>query len=151
MKLNINSIHWLFWILSVLVFIPFLKFRSTDSTMDINIYDTYLVIHHYHVGVIFLFLLGGIGFVYWILKLLNRKRILWLGMTHFLLTFLSVVLFEFSASIFGDYKPEFYSNLPLIGDFVFFEVLYFIALLMLLVSQLFFAVYVAIGILLKKT
>ena len=59
---------------------------SGDTTLEINIHDTYFVIAHFHVAVLISILFGIIGVGYWLMKKSNRKLSKWLNWTHIVLT-----------------------------------------------------------------
>ncbi|SIR25288.1 hypothetical protein [Maribacter ulvicola] len=79
--------HLVLWILiPVILLIGFLK---PDKTLDINIYDTYLVIGLINLAVLISIIYGILGFGYWVAIRLNRKLVNWLTVIHLIFTVIS--------------------------------------------------------------
>lgn len=91
-------------------------YLSGDTTLDINIHDTYYVIKYMQLTVLVSILFGLIGMIYWIMVNADKRLSKWLSRTHVGLT-LSGILIVLILSQF--YRPdqkelEFNNNLSLV-------------------------------------
>jgi heme/copper-type cytochrome/quinol oxidase subunit 1 len=67
----------LFWIVSILiVIIGFYKENNPNSTLDINIHDTYFVISNYDCTLVLFTLYFLTGLLYWLFEYLPQKQLL---------------------------------------------------------------------------
>lgn len=71
------KVYNLFWIVATLILLIGLSgINNPDNTFDINIHDTYFVIHHFYAAVVmFLFyFLNGLG--YWLVQKVYKKHLI---------------------------------------------------------------------------
>ncbi|BDU27308.1 hypothetical protein [Flavobacterium sp. GSB-24] len=105
-KINMNlkkiKVYHLFWFVAVLVaFIALVSSNYPNSSLDINISDTYFVISNYHLAIVlfFSYLLMGLG--YWlVLKILNKQLFKLLTIIHTLIL-IGSFLFYWIVVVFG--------------------------------------------------
>ncbi len=150
MKIITRKTYLIFWSIALVLFLPYIFDIDLDSTLDINIHDTYFVIQHFYIGLFYLIFFGISGLIYWLLEILKRKRIDWLTITHSLITVISIIIFSSSKYIFGERMAEFKGQ-PIYFDYMqISEVINFGTLILLIFGQLFFAINILIGILSKR-
>lgn len=126
-----DKAHLVFWILGIflIAFQVLLTIVRPDSTLDINIYDTYYVMAYTH-----LFHVLGVwsilcGFGYWVLKLRRIEIIGWMFLLHLIFT----VLFPLSfATSHIDINPTM-DNYKLIQ---YFESLWFFGMILFVIGQI---------------
>ncbi len=116
---------------------------SGDTTLDINVHDTYFIISHLHLSVLISILFGIMGFGYWVIQRSGRKLSKWLNWTHILLTFggilVVLILSRFYSQKFADY--EFNMALTQIINLI---------ILLIIIGQLVFPINIVYGLLRKK-
>lgn len=61
-----------------------------NSVIDFQLHDTYLVFTPIHLGVWLSIILGGLGFLYWLVR--KRKLVHWMTAIHVVITVLSFTL-----------------------------------------------------------
>jgi len=73
MNLQKVKVYHLFWITALIILV--IGISNPESTLDINIHDTYFIIAHFHVAVVFslLFFLMGLG--YWLVQKVLKKQL----------------------------------------------------------------------------
>lgn len=73
MNLQKIKVYHLFWITALIILV--IGISNPESTLDINIHDTYFIIAHFHVAVVFslLFFLKGLG--YWLFQKVFKKQL----------------------------------------------------------------------------
>ena len=59
---------------------------SGNEPFDINIHDTFIVIHYIHFAILISILFVIIGFGYWIMQKANKTLSKWLNLIHLLIT-----------------------------------------------------------------
>lgn len=67
------KIHYLFWLVSLLILL--IGLYDMDGTFDINIYDTYYIIPHLYGSVILCIIYFIYGFGYWLVQEIFKKRL----------------------------------------------------------------------------
>lgn len=127
MKRIKEKAHLVFWTLGIVLigFQVFFTLVYPNSTLDINIHDTYLVIAHAHLFNVLgtWFILCGLG--YWILKLRGIKTIGWMFWLHLVFT----ILFPISLGAMDiDVKPgiENYQLYQILQSLWFFGLILFV-------------------------
>ena len=65
---------------------------SGDSLLDINVHDTFYVISHRHLTLLFSVIFGVIGLGYWSVYKLKGRLTKWMTLTHIILTFGGILL-----------------------------------------------------------
>lgn len=153
-KISINlrkiKIYNLFWLIGlVILMIGLVQNRIEDTTLDINIHDTYFVISHFYVA-LFLSLayyLTGLG--YWIVqKAMKRKLINVLTIIHSVIlngSFLVYWLVIGYSKVFLETRFPLFDNYQLIN-----ETLLILSILILLVGQPIYIINLTIGIFKKQ-
>lgn len=84
-------------------------FLSGDSTLDINIHDTYFIIARSNLAILVANLFTVYAFSYWLLTKTNRKLSKWLTGIHIVLTFGGILLAMVLALFYKE--DDFLSNL----------------------------------------
>ncbi len=65
MRFKCKKTFLLFWITGILILMLGIKYYDDDSTLDINVHDTYYVIQSSVVNIFFVCLMGLSGLLYW--------------------------------------------------------------------------------------
>ena len=148
MKIFLKKIYLVFW--SLIPLILLFSYKDPDSTIDINIHDTYLIIGLFQLGILTSIFLGIIGFTYWILDKLNRKRISWLTFVHTLFTIGGILIITLANSIFREAEFESSNRSPYFDSLLITNVIVALSFICILMSQLFLIVNCLIGIFRKE-
>lgn len=141
-----HLILWLFAsVFNIFYGVNFLK--GNDSTIDVNIHDTYYVIAqvHLYMAIGFLFLILGFG--YFILRVFKVKLYFWLTIFHIVVSLLSLclLLLQFNFINFLDSPTRYYQNtafpaqLNLLGFFLFVlaQITYFVNIVISMFTKIF--------------
>lgn len=137
----------IFWILIPIILL--VSFLDRNQTMDINIYDTYLIIENFELGILASIFFCIIGLIYWLLEKLGHKTIRWMSFMHIILTTSGVLWIVFSNYIFkiGEYSTD--------SDYTYFDSLLVanmvltISLIIVIISQFLLLINCVIGIVKK--
>ncbi len=133
----------LWFVAAILVLVSYvLSLRQYDTTLDINIHDTYIVISYTHVFRFLAFSAAICAIGYWILLRFNRKPFFWLTLSHLVMSFVVILwfLFEFSFICLQDvpdhynHKTEFSSGADIFMILFLFPVAQLIYVLNILIS-----------------
>lgn len=95
-----NTPHLIFWSTVPIIIIIGLSFR--DSTLDINIHDTYFVTSQLYISYLISIFFGVLGLGYWILITCKRKLIKELSILHIISTLGGVLGILISPLVFKD-------------------------------------------------
>ena len=90
MKKLIDKVHLLFFMVVPILLVVGLI--SRDSLLDINVHDTFYVISHRHLTLLFSVIFGVIGLGYWSVYKLKGRLTKWMTLTHIILTFGGILL-----------------------------------------------------------
>jgi len=107
-KLKTNT-HLLFWglIPCILAFTFYNYNYHKDSTLDINVHDTYFVISNFELEVLTLICFFITGIKYYILEKLKRKKFSILILIHFISSVVPYLIFLFKTLLFTRYSNLF--------------------------------------------
>ncbi|KAF2337832.1 cbb3-type cytochrome c oxidase subunit I [Flavobacterium nitrogenifigens] len=73
---NLKSYHY-FWIVSsIILLIGLSNLKNEDSTIDVNIHDTYYVIEHFLLAEILFFGYLFLGLGYWLVEKILKKQLI---------------------------------------------------------------------------
>lgn len=102
MNLKYFKPYHLFFVVALLHLLIGIKSFYDDTTLDINLHDTYYVISHFDVAIVlgFLYFLQGLGYLI-VQKILKRKLVDWLTIVH---TFIMIGSFIYYWSFTGYYR-----------------------------------------------
>ncbi|MCL9810118.1 cbb3-type cytochrome c oxidase subunit I [Flavobacterium luminosum] len=85
--IQVNKIYLYFWVTSLIIILIGLKdINDSNAVFDINVHDTYFVIHTFHAATVLSFIYFFLGLGYWIIKKINGKLISALSLIHFIIT-----------------------------------------------------------------
>jgi cytochrome c oxidase subunit 1 len=88
-----------------------------DSTLDINVHDTYFVVAHFHLVMGISALYGMFAGIYhWFPRMFGRMLNKNLGYIHFWVTALMECFFQCILSVSRFYKRYYNTNFPLFDD-----------------------------------
>jgi len=106
--------HLVLFVLAIFIFlIAYLfSFFCGDSTLDINVHDTYYVISHDHVMILLAIWISLCGLGYWILFKWGVKPILWMTLIHIIVSLIavSIITLNLSFSEPEDVPRRYYEN-----------------------------------------
>lgn len=92
--IKLNKVYIYFWITSLIIILLGLKdINDSNATFDINVHDTYFVVHHFHGAVMLSLIYFILGFGYWFIKKINGKLINVLWLIHFIVTIGSFLIY----------------------------------------------------------
>lgn len=94
----LNNPHKSIW-LTIPVIIA-LSMTGFNSTIDIQLHDTYFVVASIHFGIFLSIILGIIGFIYWLIR--NKILVNWMTAIHVFTTISAFVLVVATELIFKD-------------------------------------------------
>jgi len=110
--------------------------RFVDAVLDINVHDTYFVIHHAHILQLIAFLYILLGFIYWFFKRINIKLIKASTQLHSSISILIFPLYFICSYLLELLYPP--SNSPLLDSIQNFQLLITVITLIGLLAQLLF-------------
>lgn len=96
----LNTPHLIFWSAIPITLTIGLSFR--DSTLDINIHDTYFITSQLYIAYLISILFGVLGLGYWVLIICKRKLIKELSILHIISTLGGVLGILISSLVFKD-------------------------------------------------
>lgn len=136
MKFLRQKVYLYFWSIALLL-IAFSIYSYTieDAVLDINVHDTYFIIHYSHILQLLAIIYAVLGFIYWLLNQLKVTLLKFLTLIHSIISILIIPIY-----ILGYYLIDFFfkPKFPLFDDtsnhHVFTTIIVFIGL----ISQLFF-------------
>ena len=118
---------------------------SGESTLDINIHDTYFIISYLDISILISIVFAIIGFGYWLMYKAQHKLINGLNFAHIVLTFGSL-LFTYCISFF----TKGYSEFPLFDDTPKLALAQSLTALLILLGLFVFLINIVISILKRK-
>jgi len=116
---------------SILLFIGF-SIIGIDSTIDIQLHDTYFVIASFHFGIVFSIFSGLIGFIYWLTR--KIRLVNWMTAFHVVTTILTFVLIIITSLIFKRVIEENFHAYLILNQII------FVLILTAILSQIIFMV-----------
>ncbi len=115
MKLIKQNVYYYFWITAiVLITLSIYWLNFEDATLDINVHDTYYVIHNSHILQLIAFVYIFLGFIYWLFKKINIKLIKALTQLHTSISILIFPLYFICSYLLELLNPP--SNFPLLDS-----------------------------------
>lgn len=150
MNFKNNKIYNLFWLVALIILvIGLIQTQNEDTTLDINIHDTYFVIAHFYVALFLSLAYYLIGLGYWIVqKVMKRKLIKVLTIIHSVIlngSFIVYWLVIGYSKAFVDTPFPLFDNYQLIN-----QTLVILTVLILLIGQPIYIINLIIGILKKQ-
>ncbi len=136
MKLLVSKPHKQIWYSIPMIVV--LSMIRVNSTIDIQLHDTYLVIKSLHIGVIFSVILGIIGLVYWVMK--EKKLVNWMTRFHVATTIFVFCIIMVTGIILQDVIEGSLRVFRVINQFL------FAVILIGIISQLVFIVNLFLGL-----
>ncbi len=98
MKHLLNKPYIVLWIMMPLVLAMGVAY--SDSALDINIHDTYLVIYGIHLSIFICCLCFFLGLGYWLMLKMNKRLYKWLTFIHLFLSVIGGVMI-WGASVYA--------------------------------------------------
>ncbi len=135
MKLLKQNVYYYFWITAILLIalsIYWLNFE--DAVLDINVHDTYFVIHHSHILQLLAIIYSFLGFIYWLFQKINIKLVKTLTQLHTSISILIIPLYFICSYLLELLYPP--SNFPLLDSIQNSQLLITIITLIGLLAQL---------------
>lgn len=116
--------------------------------LDINVHDTYYVISYFHLSIIVSILFGILLLGYWLMDIANRKLFKWINWFHIMITITSIIIiFSIPYLPNNTYSPY---NSTILDDLKSPSMLLLLAILFMVLAQLFFVINIIIGVFRKK-
>lgn len=116
---------------SILLFIGF-SIIGINSTIDIQLHDTYFVLASFHIGIVFSIFSGLIGFIYWLTR--KIRLVNWMTAFHVVTTILTFVLIIITSLIFNRVIEMNYNPFLILNQII------FLLILVAILSQIIFMV-----------
>lgn len=135
-KLKAYHFFWAFALLSLIMSI-FEYFLSGDSSIDINVHDTYFVIVHYHMSILNAIVFLVFGGVYYFFERINFELIPSLTKIHVGITCFSLFVYYFGGTIVNLLQSN-HSDFPLLDDLSNYNIYISLLILIVVVAQLLF-------------
>lgn len=108
-----KSVPFYFWLVSLFFLLLSIYYFNNDSVIDVNIHDTYFIIHNSHLCVLLTVTYFFFGFIYAIFKILKIRLFTILSKIHSILTLGMVPVYFLGYFILNIQK---HSKLPLFDD-----------------------------------
>ncbi len=145
MKFLRQKVYVYFWSIALLL-IAFSVYSYTieDAVLDINVHDTYFIIHYSHIFQLLAIIYAVLGLAYYIIKLIKVNLIKSLTNIHSLLSLGIIPIYFIGYLILSARK---HSQFPLFDDTSNLNVFITIIVLIGLISQLFFILNLVISLL----
>lgn len=134
---SLKSYHllWIFALISIIISF-FEYFLLKESTIDINVHDTYFVIAHFHITYLIFTVLFILGFLYYLFYRIELKLIRALTRIHVFITCFSLPVY-YIGNIFNSIKTK--NNVPpLFDDISYTNIFISILILVVIIAQLLF-------------
>lgn len=136
---------WTTLVFSTIVLV--MNLVSSNDTIDISIYDTYLVIAKFHIWIVLTLFLAGLTFVYFFLYKTNRIPNTFLTTMHYIMTIVPLVIIPICINqaqrTIDRYTPTtFYAEL---NNGLVLTKIVLLLMLILLVGQLLFMINIVIS------
>ena len=116
--IQINKTHLYFWVISLIIILIGLKdINDPNANFDINVHDTYFVIHNFYAAEILasIFFLLGLG--YWIMNKINAKLVTFFSIIHSIVTIGSFLIYWIILFFTKAFYTE-YELLYMTGDLI---------------------------------
>ena len=135
MKLLKQNVYFYFWITAiVLIALSIYWLNFEDAVLDINVHDTYYVIHNSHILQLIAFVYIFLGLIYWLFQRMNIKLVNPLTQLHASISIIIIPLYFICIYLLELlYTP---SNFPLFDDTQNFQLLITVITLIGLLAQL---------------
>lgn len=137
----INVKPYYLFLLAVIIFIGLCFFASNESTLDINVHDTYYIIAHSHLYISLAVILFTVFTFYWSIDNAKIKLIAFLSDIHIYGTLITIIGMFFPYRLI--FKP---SNLQLYDDMQYVNICLTIAGLLFLFLQFVFIINIFVSI-----
>ncbi|MAB47901.1 MAG: hypothetical protein CMC05_04645 [Flavobacteriaceae bacterium] len=145
MKLLKQNVYYYFWITAmVLIALSIYWLNFEDAVIDINVHDTYFVIHNSHILQLIAFIYIFLGFIYWFFKRIKIKLTKNLTQLHTSISILIIPLYFICSYLLELLYPP--SNFPLFDDTQNFQLLITVITLIGLLAQLLFIFNIVISL-----
>ena len=144
MKLLKQNVYYYFWItVTVLIALSIHWLNFEDAVLDINVHDTYFVIHNSHILQLIAIIYSLLGFIFWLFKKVNVKLINALTRLHTAITILVIPIYFIGHPLFISFSE---SNFPLFDDTPKIQIFITILVLITLITQILFILNVLISL-----
>jgi heme/copper-type cytochrome/quinol oxidase subunit 1 len=141
------KIHYYFYLVSLITLL--IGATNIDSTLDINIHDTYFIISHFNVAIVLSFVYFIYGFGYWLVREKLKKRlvkILTILHSVFLIgSFLAYWIVIFYSKLFPINK-----NFPIFDNYQIINITLVICSILCLIALPIYVTNLAIGVFRKQ-
>jgi cytochrome c oxidase subunit 1 len=135
MKLLKQNVYFYFWITAiVLIALSIYWLNFEDAVLDINVHDTYFVIHNSHILQLLAIIYSFLGFIYWLFQKMNIKLVKPLTQLHTSISIIIIPLYFICSYLLELFYPP--SNFPLFDDTQNFQLLITVITLIGLLAQL---------------
>lgn len=142
--MKLDKPHIYFWITALIIFIAGLfTFSDENALIDINVHDTYFILHLFHLISFISFLYFIEGSVYWVLKKLKISLIGYLTQIHLFFTVGGLFVYFLLMTIFKDdteVEPGVFNETSILGWMI------IVIICTILFSQILFLINVIIGL-----
>ncbi len=128
----------------VLIALSIYWLNFEDAVIDINVHDTYFVIHNSHILQLIAFIYIFLGFIYWFFKRIKIKLTKNLTQLHTSISILIIPLYFICSYLLELLYPP--SNFPLFDDTQNFQLLITVITLIGLLAQLLFIFNIVISL-----
>ena len=132
-----------FWLSALIIFILGLfTFSDKNAVIDINIHDTYYIIHIFHLITLISLLYFILGSIYWMFKKLKIPLIKNLSLIHLFITIGGLLIYFLLMTLFKDdteIEPGIYNESSTLGT------LLIILFFLIVFAQLLFLLNIIIG------
>ena len=119
-----------------------LSIIDLNNAIDIQVYDTYIVIALIHMGLFLSIILGLIGFIYWLFR--HKKLVNWMTAVHVYITTSTFILFVLSRLILDMAFEEDFEVSRSVYQFI------FALILITILSQLVFTINLVFSVIRDK-
>ena len=142
--MKLKHFHY-FWVTAIIILsLGIISLFDEESVIDINVHDTYFVIHHSHLAFFLSFFYGLFGLIYWSHYSSNVELVSRLTTIHTVVTIGSIPVYFLGLKVFELYRQD--GDFPLFDDLSNENLFITIIFLLVLLAQVLFLINIILSL-----